>query len=55
MGYCDPKQVRKGEPWYKQVNQPGFMKNVLFEKTTSLKIKDLQCLLEAKNSATKPT
>lgn len=25
MGMCDPKAVRAGEPWYKQVNKPGFM------------------------------
>lgn len=26
MGLCDPKAVRKGKPWYQQVNEPGFMK-----------------------------
>lgn len=26
MGLCDPKEVRKGKPWYMQVNEPGFMK-----------------------------
>lgn len=26
MGLCDPKEIRKGAPWYQAVNQPGFMR-----------------------------